>query len=226
MNQINNLRKLLEETEKWKDNIQSLYNWDQPENNELYNLYLLNKSILDEYWDNSKKKLINQDNLSEYWFYEWTFWSWLCNVYTLKMYLPLVITDVRNIIHNLANNNIDYVVWKLVIDKTISSTDCNINTNINHAVKIFFKPEASLEDKKGAIKLLCDCLENKRKVIQNSNILSGDEKDLFNIANNFTLRHMNEKQKWNYDREIFYDWIFLTYYNMLKLIISLEIKYL
>jgi len=34
---------------------------------------------------------------------------------------------------------------------------------------------------------------------------------LFNIANNFSIRHANEKQKNSYDKNIWYSWMFYFY---------------
>jgi len=38
-----------------------------------------------------------------------------------------------------------------------------------------------------------------------------DESDLFNIANNFGVRHHNESQKTDYDKPIWYSWMFYYY---------------
>jgi hypothetical protein len=38
-----------------------------------------------------------------------------------------------------------------------------------------------------------------------------DESDLFNIANNFAIRHHNPEQKSNYDEKIWYSWMFHFY---------------
>jgi hypothetical protein len=43
------------------------------------------------------------------------------------------------------------------------------------------------------------------------NISSKDESDLFNIVNNFGIRHHNTKQKTNYDRNIWLSWMFYYY---------------
>jgi hypothetical protein len=45
--------------------------------------------------------------------------------------------------------------------------------------------------------------------------------DLFNIANNFGIRHYNEKQKTNYDQEVWLDWIFYYYLATINTIIRL-----
>ena len=36
---------------------------------------------------------------------------------------------------------------------------------------------------------------------------------LFNIANNFGIRHLNQKQKLQYDKAVWLSWIFYHYLN-------------
>jgi hypothetical protein len=38
-----------------------------------------------------------------------------------------------------------------------------------------------------------------------------DEKNIFNIANNFGIRHHNPNQKTKYDNSIWFSWIFYYY---------------
>lgn len=42
-------------------------------------------------------------------------------------------------------------------------------------------------------------------------LTSKDESDLFNTANNFGIRHHNERQKTDYDKSIWYSWMFYYY---------------
>jgi hypothetical protein len=52
-------------------------------------------------------------------------------------------------------------------------------------------------------------------------MLRGDEGALFNIANNFTIRHPNESQKGNYDTAIWHSWIFYVNLSTIHLITRL-----
>ena len=52
-------------------------------------------------------------------------------------------------------------------------------------------------------------------------ILQGDEAALFNIANNFTVRRLNEKQKGNYDSALWHSWMFYVNLSTIHLIIRL-----
>lgn len=58
-----------------------------------------------------------------------------------------------------------------------------------------------------AVRELFDVLEKLRPEVK-AEMLRGDEGDLFNIANNFAIRHLNEKQKGNYDSALWHSWMF------------------
>jgi len=78
---------------------------------------------------------------------------------------------------------------------------------LHQSVYHYMKRSASLADKKAALKEVADSLESLRPKVKES-LLSDDERDLFNIANNFAIRHQNSKQKSDYDLSIWYDWMF------------------
>jgi hypothetical protein len=48
---------------------------------------------------------------------------------------------------------------------------------------------------------------------------SKDEGDLFNIANNFGIRHLNEKQKTSYDENIWLSWMFYFYLSTIHVLL-------
>ena len=50
---------------------------------------------------------------------------------------------------------------------------------------------------------------------------SKDENDLFIIANSFGIRHHNDKQKTDYDRSIWYNWMFYYYLATIHAILKL-----
>jgi len=52
-------------------------------------------------------------------------------------------------------------------------------------------------------------------------LTTDDENDLFNIANNFGIRHHNEIQKTDYDQEIWLDWMFYYYLSTINSIVRL-----
>lgn len=91
-----------------------------------------------------------------------------------------------------------------------SSDEENINNKVNVAVSKFRKHKASLDDRKNALRELADVMEYLRPDIKET-LMSNDEKDIFNIANNFGIRHHNQNQKVKYDKAIWYSWMFYYY---------------
>jgi hypothetical protein len=83
----------------------------------------------------------------------------------------------------------------------------NVETRVDAAILKFRR---STEDKRDAIRDLADVLEFLRPKLKTV-LTSKDESDLFNIANNFAIRHHHERQKRDYDQAIWYSWMFYVY---------------
>lgn len=86
----------------------------------------------------------------------------------------------------------------------------NVESRVASAVRKFRRYRSSSQDRRDAIRDLADVLEflrPKLKVV----LAVKDEADLFNIANNFAIRHHDEKQKGKYDKAIWYSWMFYFY---------------
>ena len=92
-------------------------------------------------------------------------------------------------------------------------------TRIKHAQRLFLRHGTTKEDKRSALKDLADVLESIRDKFPSS--LSKDECDLFNIANNYAIRHYKSGQKDNYD-EIYMEWIFYSFISAINLITKLD----
>lgn len=86
----------------------------------------------------------------------------------------------------------------------------NIKNKIDSAIIKFRRHKSTLDDRKESIRELADVLEFLRPTIK-KNLDKKDENDLFNIANNFGIRHHNKDQKTDYDKAIWYSWIFYFY---------------
>lgn len=97
-----------------------------------------------------------------------------------------------------------------ILEAPVPTKDKNVNSRVDAAVSKFRRHRSSLEDRRDAIRDLADVLEYLRPGLKAA-ISSKDEADLFNIANNFGLRHHNDKQKTAYDRAIWYSWLFYYY---------------
>ena len=103
---------------------------------------------------------------------------------------------------------------ELLFDADISHPDKeNVEKRVC-AAKLSFrmrdKEVGSFQNRKNAVRELADVLEflraGAREVIKRE-----DENNLFNIANNFGIRHHNAYQKTDYDEGVFLDWIFYYY---------------
>lgn len=86
----------------------------------------------------------------------------------------------------------------------------NVEQRVDAAKRKFRRYKSSADDRRDAIRDLADVLEYLRPKVKNV-LLSRDESDLFNLANNFGIRHHNESQKTNYDRTIWQSWMFYFY---------------
>ena len=98
----------------------------------------------------------------------------------------------------------------LVKDKLEEYDLKNIDSKIEKAILKFRLHRSSQDERRDAIRDLVDVLEFLRPQIKKV-LNSKDENDLFNIANSFGIRHHNEKQKTDYDKSVWYNWMFYYY---------------
>ena len=82
--------------------------------------------------------------------------------------------------------------------------------NVEEAIALFRRRHATPIDRKNAVRMLADTFEVLRPKLKGV-ITTRDEGDLFNIANNFAIRHNNDKQKTRYDRSLWLSWMFYFY---------------
>lgn len=98
-----------------------------------------------------------------------------------------------------------------LLEAPISTDDPdNIETRIEDAKRRFRRHRSTLEDRRHAVRDLADVLEYLRPKLAEV-LTRKDEADLFQLANNFGIRHHNDKQKVEYDQAIFYSWLFYYY---------------
>ena len=97
-----------------------------------------------------------------------------------------------------------------IFNADVPSKDTNVVDRINAATLKFRRHGSSIDDRRQAVRDLADVLEYLRSKVQ-SLLTSKDENDLFNIANNFGIRHHNDKQKTSYDAAIWLSWMFYFY---------------
>ncbi|MBZ5543184.1 MAG: hypothetical protein LAO07_05835 [Acidobacteriia bacterium] len=117
-----------------------------------------------------------------------------------------------------------------ILDAEIIPYDeVNVDSKVRNAVAKWRNRHLSLSEKKEAIRELADVFEWLKKTKNLGSVLDGkDESAIFEIANKFAIRHHDPKQKTNYDRPIWYSWIFhfylATYHAAVRLLISKEKK--
>jgi hypothetical protein len=80
---------------------------------------------------------------------------------------------------------------------------------IRRAKELYLRRGSSSEDKKAAVREIGDALEFVRSELKQ--IIGKDESDIFNILNNFGIRHNNASQKTDYDQKIYLPWMFYTF---------------
>jgi hypothetical protein len=85
-----------------------------------------------------------------------------------------------------------------------------------HAVSLFRARTAGVPEKRSAIVTLAGLLEQRRKGVLEAELTKGDSGALFDIANNFDLRHRRADQRTDYD-PAFLDWIFWWYLATIEL---------
>lgn len=86
----------------------------------------------------------------------------------------------------------------------------NVNDRVERAILKFRRYKSSLDDRRDAVRDLADVLEFLRPKLKTV-LARKDESDLFNLANNFGIRHHEEGQQTDYDKAIWQSWMFYYY---------------
>ena len=94
-----------------------------------------------------------------------------------------------------------------------------IDAKVEVAIRKFRRFSSSPDDRTDAVRTLADVLEYLKPQAKMV-ISSSDESDLFNIANNFNIRHHNSSQKINYDRDTWLEWVFYTYLATIRTMVK------
>lgn len=89
-------------------------------------------------------------------------------------------------------------------------TEPEVERKVSEAVKLFQGRGASIEDRQRAVRDLADALELLRQDVK-AELLPADERALYDIANNYAIRHLNRQQRVNYNRSTWLRWMFYVY---------------
>jgi hypothetical protein len=103
----------------------------------------------------------------------------------------------------------------------------NVDSKVRNAILKWRNRHLSLAEKKEAIREMADVFEWLKKTKRLDRVLDRkDESAIFDIANNFAIRHHNPQQKTNYDKVIWYAWMFhfylATYHATIRLLLKEE----
>lgn len=115
----------------------------------------------------------------------------------------------------------------LILDANVINYDYeNVDSIVKKAIKKWRNRELNLDERKEAIILMANVFEWLKKQDKLKKVLNKkDNSVIFNIANNFSLRHHNPDQIQNYDQDIWYSWIFHFYLATYHAVIRLIKKY-
>jgi len=100
--------------------------------------------------------------------------------------------------------------FEQIFEADIPSPDTNVVGRINAATLRYRRHGSTPDDRRQAVRDLADVLEYLRPQVK-SLLTSADENDLFNLANNFGIRHHNTQQKTGYDAQLWLSWMFYFY---------------
>jgi hypothetical protein len=108
--------------------------------------------------------------------------------------------------------------FEAIFAADLPTKDEKITTRISAAVLRFRRHGSSLDDRRQAVRDLADVLEYLRPKVKEF-LTSADDADLFNIANNFGIRHHNDKQKTGYDANLWLSWMFYFYLSTIHVVL-------
>lgn len=109
--------------------------------------------------------------------------------------------------------------------------DDGIIEQMKSATEKYYRFGSTLDDKKGAIKILADILEPLREELKkifgtdlgvNKNI---HDKLIFEIVNKFNIRHNDISQNKEYKKDVWYDWMMQYYTSVILTYYKLKISY-
>ena len=108
--------------------------------------------------------------------------------------------------------------FETIFEADVPTKDQNVRKRIESAVLRYRRHGSTIDDRRQAVRDLADVLEYLRPKMKTL-LTKSDENDLFNIANNFGIRHHNAKQKTSYDTAIWLSWMFYFYLATLHVIL-------
>jgi hypothetical protein len=113
---------------------------------------------------------------------------------------------------------------KSILDAEIEPYDeKNVDTKVREAIIKWRNRQHDMNERRQAIREMADVFEWLKKTKQLEKVLAQkDSAALFEIANTFSIRHHEPKQRKDYDETIWYSWMFhfylATYHAVIRLL--------
>lgn len=144
-------------------------------------------------------------------------YRWSANRILTRYKIDLVLAksgeDVGRLIHQPTDGR------AALVEAVLAVKDTAALPTLEHAISLFRGRAATREDKRSACVALAGLLEESR-VLLKERLHKKDEGALFQIANEFAVRHRNARQHDDYD-EAYLDWLFWWYLATFDLTIKL-----
>jgi hypothetical protein len=96
----------------------------------------------------------------------------------------------------------------------------NVNSRVEAATRKYLSRHATSDDRRDAVRDLADVLEYLRPQVEKV-LVKNDEKDLFQIANRFGIRHHKIDQHTQYDKSIWLSWMYYYYLATIHAVVNL-----
>jgi hypothetical protein len=103
-----------------------------------------------------------------------------------------------------------------LVQTVVAREDGEPADQVRHALALFRERGADRNQKRSAVAALALVLEERRHNVLIDALAKSDRGALFDIANNFHVRHQDAKQKRDYD-DFYLDWIFWLYLASIEL---------
>ncbi|MGW6380908.1 hypothetical protein, partial [Peribacillus butanolivorans] len=104
-------------------------------------------------------------------------------------------------------------------------TSDTVTEQVETAIKMFFKYDSNIEEKRKAINILADILEPYRQDLKDFTTKKHD-KIIFGIVNDYGIRHNDLKQIDDYEKPVWYEWMFHYYLSTVHAVLRLKNKHL
>jgi len=105
-----------------------------------------------------------------------------------------------------------------IFEADLPTRDKNVLSRVAAATLAYRRHGSTIDDRRQAVRDLADVLEYLRPKVK-ALLTSADEEDLFNIANNFGVRHHNDKQRTAYDTSIWLSWMFYFFLSTIHVVL-------